>query len=84
MLIKTNKDLKLQAQKVSSELGVPLSTVINALLKQFVRDQEVVLSAVSYKITPYLEELIKEGRAEYKEHRKTLSASEFLTHLKSL
>ena len=33
--IKTDKKLKAEAQKVSAELGVPLSTVVNAFLKQF-------------------------------------------------
>ena len=46
--VKTDKKLKAEAKKVSEELGVPLSTVINAFLKQFVRDKEITLSANKY------------------------------------
>ena len=64
--IKTDKKLKADAQKVAAELGVPLSTVMNAFLKQFVRDKEVTFSANAYRMTPYLEEIVKEARADYK------------------
>lgn len=42
--IKTDKDVKEQAQKIAKELGVPLSTVVNASLKQFVRSREIYFS----------------------------------------
>ena len=45
--IKTDKKLKAEAQKIAGEIGVPLSTVINAFLKQFVRDKEITFSAKS-------------------------------------
>lgn len=63
--IKTDKKLKADAQKVAAEIGVPLSTVMNAFLKQFVRDKEITFSAAEYRMTPYLEEIVKEARAEY-------------------
>jgi len=63
--IKTDKKLKADAQKVASELGVPLSTVLNAFLKQFVRDKEVVLSANEYRPTPYLEQVLEDSKKEY-------------------
>lgn len=63
--IKTDKKLKAEAKKVSEELGVPLSTVINAFLKQFVRDKEITLSANQYRPTPYLIGLIEEAKKEY-------------------
>lgn len=59
--IKADKETKRQAQEVARELGVPLSTVINAYLKQFVRSRQVVLSSVP-RMTPALEALI--GRVE--------------------
>ncbi len=64
--IKTDKKLKVEAKKVSGELGVPLSTVINAFLKQFVRDKEITLSANQYRPTPYLERILEEAELEYK------------------
>ncbi|KKU06380.1 MAG: hypothetical protein UX07_C0002G0032 [Parcubacteria group bacterium GW2011_GWA2_45_30] len=49
------------AQRVAKDLGLPLSTVINAYLKQFIRSREVYISAVP-RMTSALEELV--GRAE--------------------
>lgn len=63
--VKTDKKLKAEAKKVADELGVPLSTVVNAFLKQFVRDKEVTLSANPYRPTPYLERIIEEAAREY-------------------
>lgn len=39
--IKADKDVKEKAQKVAKKLGMPLSTVINAYLNQFIRTKEV-------------------------------------------
>ena len=39
--IKADKEVKEQAQKVAAELGIPLSTIINAYLKQFIKTKEV-------------------------------------------
>ena len=63
--IKTDKKLKAEAQKIAGEIGVPLSTVINAFLKQFVRDKEITFSANELRPTPYLIECIEEARREY-------------------
>lgn len=63
--IKTDKKLKEEAKKVSTELGVPLSTVINAFLKQFVRDREITLSANNLRPTQKLVEFIAEADNEY-------------------
>ena len=39
--LKADKEVKEKAQKVAYELGMPLSTIINAYLKQFIRTKEV-------------------------------------------
>lgn len=39
--IKTDGTLKKEAQKVAKDLGLPLSAVLNAYLRQFVRTREV-------------------------------------------
>ena len=39
--IKADKDVKEKAQRVARDLGMPLSTVINAYLNQFIRTKEV-------------------------------------------
>jgi len=44
LMIKTNKALRDDAKRVASALGVPLTTVINAYLKQFVRERQITVS----------------------------------------
>ena len=39
--IKADKEVKKRAQKVAADLGIPLSTIINAYLNQFIRTKEV-------------------------------------------
>jgi len=41
--IKTQKDLKEKAQSLASELGIPLTTVVNSYLRQFIRERKLVL-----------------------------------------
>jgi addiction module RelB/DinJ family antitoxin len=81
--IKTDKKLKADAQKVAGELGVPLSTVMNAFLKQFVRDKEVTFTANQYRPTPYLIGLIEEAKKEYEAGnvKKFDNADDFLAAL---
>jgi addiction module RelB/DinJ family antitoxin len=45
LTVKTDKSLKEAAQKVAGEIGVPLGTLVNSFLKQFVRTKEVTFSA---------------------------------------
>lgn len=78
--IKTDKKLKENAKKVASKIGVPLSTVVNSFLKQFVRDEEVTFSSKSYQMTPYLESLVEEARKE----RKNKKESEYFSNVKDL
>ncbi len=42
--IKTEKELKKNAQKVAEELGLPLGTILNAYLRELVREKRVVFS----------------------------------------
>ncbi len=41
--IKTDKKLRDDAKRTAAKLGVPLTTAMNAMLKQFVRDERLVL-----------------------------------------
>ncbi len=85
--VKTDKKLKAEAKKVSEELGVPLSTVINAFLKQFVRDKEITLSANKYRPTPYLESILEQAQKEYETGNFVgpfKTGEDFIAHLKSL
>ena len=40
-----DKKLRDEAKKTAKDLGVPLTTVINAMARQFVRDRRLVLEA---------------------------------------
>ncbi len=66
--IKADKEVKEKAQKVAAELGLPLSTIVNAYLKQFIRTKEAHFSVMP-RMTPELERMlgpiekdIKKGR----------------------
>ncbi len=61
LTVKTDKEVKEQAQSIAAELGLPLSTVVNAHLRQFIRSRSICFS-MTPKMTPALEELV--GRAE--------------------
>jgi len=84
--IKTDKKLKAEAKKVSADLGVPLSTVVNAFLKQFVREKEITLSINQYRPTPYLESILETAQAEYKagEVSRFKSGDDLINHLRKL
>lgn len=42
--IKTEKKTKEEAQKVAKDLGLPLSTIINAYLRELIREKHVLFS----------------------------------------
>lgn len=60
--VKTKKEVKLRAQKVANDLGLSLSAIINAYLRQLARNKEIRFSLVP-RMSPKLEQLI--GKAEY-------------------
>ena len=55
--IKTDREVKIGAQKLAKELGLSLSAIVNAYLKQFVRSQAVDFS-VAPQMSPKLEKLL--------------------------
>ncbi len=59
--IKADREVKEGAQKLAKELGVPLSTIINAYLKDFIRNRSVTLS-MAPRMSRQLESLV--GRVE--------------------
>lgn len=66
--VKTDKEVKKNAQRVAEELGLSLSTVINAYLRQFVRNKEIHLSTAPHmsreleKFLGKVEKDIKSGK----------------------
>jgi addiction module RelB/DinJ family antitoxin len=63
--IKTDTHVKAQAQKLASELGFSLSSIVTASLKQFIRTREVQFSA-AHTMTPHLENILKEVEEDIK------------------
>ncbi|PIZ76850.1 MAG: hypothetical protein COY04_01045 [Parcubacteria group bacterium CG_4_10_14_0_2_um_filter_7_35_8] len=55
--IKTDKDIKELAQKTAGDLGLSLSALINAYLRQFVRTKEAYFT-LSPRMSPALENLL--------------------------
>jgi len=60
--IKTDRDVKISAQKLAKELGLSLSAVVNAYLKQFIRTKAVNFSVMP-QMSPELEKLL--GKIDY-------------------
>lgn len=83
---KVDSEVKDQAQLLARELGVPLSTVINAQLKQFLRERSLAVDATP-RMTPYLESILTEVEADRALGRnvtRTVDLEESMAHLDSL
>ena len=59
--LKTDREVKKNAQRLANNLGLTLSAVVNASLRQFIRDQGVHFSKIPV-MKPELERII--GKAE--------------------
>lgn len=84
--IKADKEVKEQARQVADRLGVPLSTIINSFLRQFIRTEEVTFSGAR-TMTPELEAVLAEvekDRAAGKNLRGPFTVDEAIKHLSSL
>ena len=66
--IKADKEVKENAQNIARDLGMPLSTVINAFLKEFVRSRSIAFSTIP-KMTPYLENILSEVENDIKKKK---------------
>ena len=85
ILLKTDKTLKDEASRVAKELGVPLTTVINTYLRQFVRDRSISLSMEPQLSPKKFKELLaisSEMDANIKNQKVFTNADDLLKHLK--
>ncbi|MDO8660020.1 MAG: hypothetical protein Q7K54_05505 [Candidatus Parcubacteria bacterium] len=84
MLIKTDKALKQRAQKLAKEMGLPLGTLVNNYLRDFVIERKVTFYAPA--LNKKTERIVDQARKEY-EAGKTFgpfsSATEMIKHLNS-
>jgi len=84
--IKADKEVKDQAKRLAERLGVPLSTVINSFLKQFIRSEEVTFSNARV-MTPGLEAVLEEVEKDRKEGKNIsgpFNVKEAINHISSL
>ena len=84
--IKTDPSTKQQIQEFAAELGVPVSVIMNAQIKQMLRDRKIVLST-ELEPTSYLEKIMEQVEDDLKIGKnitRTLSKKEALDHLKYL
>jgi len=63
--IKSDKEVKENAQRAAKELGLTLSDVINASLRNFIRTREVIFSHTP-RMTPKLEKIIAKVEKDIK------------------
>lgn len=83
---KIDSKVKEEAQNIARELGVPLSAVVNAQLRELIRTRTLSVSAEP-RMTPYLERVIEgveRDREAGKNIIKTNSPEEALAHLGAL
>jgi addiction module RelB/DinJ family antitoxin len=64
--IKTTPETKREAQKVAEELGLSLSSLINALIKQVVRTQSINLSTTNEEPTEFLLRALQDSEEDKK------------------
>ena len=85
--IKVSKALKQDAQDLADEIGVPLTTVITASLKEFVRSRSLTVSAFP-RLKPEVERELSEAIADLKSGKnisKVLTKpDDVAAHLKAL
>lgn len=85
--LKADKEVKENAQKAAKDLGLTLSDVINASLRNFIRTREVIFSDIP-QMTPELEKRLEKVEEDIKNNRnlspKFKTAKEFTKYLDSL
>jgi len=63
--VKTDVEVKKEAQDIARELGLPLSTIVNAYLKDLIRERSVTFS-VDLKLKPEAAKRIDKAREDFK------------------
>lgn len=66
--IKADVEVKEQAQQIAKQIGIPLSTIINAYLKQFSREQRVDF-ALPLRPNKKTAKLLRQADEDYRKGR---------------
>ena len=61
IITKTEPEVKIKAQKVAKDLGLSLSSLINAWLRQLIKTKTVTFSASSEEPSDYLKQIIHQA-----------------------
>jgi len=84
MHIKVDKDIKEKSAKIAHRLGLSLSTIINASLRNFVKTETFSVSTAE-QMTPYMESWLAEVEEDIKAGRNIEgpfeSVDELMNHL---
>lgn len=64
--VKTDVDVKRDAQKLAKKIGVPLSTIVNAQLKHFIAERSVTFSEPLMP-SKYLQGVIEQAEKDMRE-----------------
>jgi len=84
--IKIDPETKQQMQAFAYELGVPVSVIMNAQIKQMLRDRRVVLST-ELEPTPYLVKIMEQVERDLpagKNMTKAMKVKEAVAYLDTL
>jgi len=84
--IKTDARTKRELKQFAAELGMPMTAIINAQIKQMLRSRTVTLTT-DLKPTPYLEKIIEQAekdRAAGKNITRVTNEAELEAYLASL
>lgn len=84
--IRTQPEVKAEAQKIAKNLGLSLSSLMDAWLRQFAKTKRVTFSAKEEKPSKYLIESLKKSEEDIKAGRVISfdSGEEAIKYFKSL
>ena len=69
IITKTEPEVKKKAQKLAKDIGISLSSLINAYLKQIIKTKTVSFSASDEEPSEYLKSVIRQAEENYKRGR---------------
>lgn len=89
LALKTDKELKEQAQEIAADLGFSLNALLNAYLRQLVKYKMIYFSAepATYRMSEWLEKELQEIEKDIKQGRNfspPLKDEEAVKYLKEL
>jgi addiction module RelB/DinJ family antitoxin len=70
--IKIDKDAKAKAKKIAEQMGLPLSAIANALLREFIRTREFSVK-LEPCLKPEVERELREALRDYRSNKNIVS-----------